>query len=186
MNTRKLIAPISLAIAMAFPAAASYADSGVYIGGGIGRSDIEDSTGNPGGVSFDESATAGKLFVGYHLDFLPLVKFAAEAGYRDLGKPEGSVSGVPVEYKARGFDYGVLAGLGLGPVDVFARVGGMRYELEKNVGGVRNDYDGNAPVYGLGVWFSLFGVGVRAEYERVDIDELDKSDMMTVSAFYKF
>ncbi|MEO8164444.1 MAG: outer membrane beta-barrel protein [Betaproteobacteria bacterium] len=186
MNARKLIAPLSLAIALAAPAISAQADSGVYIGGGIGRSNIEDSTGNPGGVSFDESATAGKAFVGYHFDFLPLVKFAAEAGYRDLGKPNGSVAGVPVEYRARGFDYGVMAGLGLGPVDVFARVGGMRYKLDKTVGGVRNDYDGNAPVYGLGVWFTLFGLGVRAEYERIEIDQLDKSDMMTVSAFYQF
>lgn len=186
MNHRRLISLAALAFAANLPVMTAHADSGVYIGGGIGKSYIEDSTGNPGGVTFDGSATAGKAFVGYHLDLIPLVKFAAEAGYRDLGKPDGSVAGIPVEYRARGFDYGVMAGLGLGPVDLFARVGGMKYKLEKSIGGVKNNFDGTAPVYGVGVWFTLVGVGIRAEYEKIDIDELDKVHMISVSAFYQF
>lgn len=186
MKIQRLFVPLCLTFATAFPAMSSHADSGVYIGGGVGRSNLEDSAGNPGGVPFDESANAGKAFVGYHLDFLPLLKFAAEAGYRDLGKPDTRVGGVPVEYHARGFDYGLMGGLGLGPVDLMARVGGMEYKLRKSVGGVTNDYDGHAPVYGVGAWFTLFGVGVRAEYERIKIDQLDKADMVSVSAFYQF
>ena len=181
----KWLAPAFLVIASSLGATA-HADSGVYIGGGVAKSYFEDSTGNPGGVAFDESAQGGKAFLGYHFDVLPVIKFAAEVGYRDLGKPDGSVAGIPVEYKARGFDYGVMAGVGLGPVDLFGRVGGMEYRLQKNIGAVRNDYDGHAPVYGVGLWFSVAGLGLRAEYERIDIDELDKSDMVSVSAFYKF
>ncbi len=186
MNFRSLIAPASLAIAVIVPVIPAHADSGVYIGGGIGSASMEDSNGNPGGVNFDESDTAWKGFVGYNFDVLPLIKFAAEIGYRDLGKPDGSFGGVPVEYKARGVDYGVLAGFGLGPVDLFGRFGGMQYDLEKNVGGLRREFDGTAPVYGIGAWFTLFGVGVRAEYEKIDIDELDDAQMLSVSAFYKF
>jgi len=186
MTPQKLLVPLCLAFAAALPALSAHADSGVYIGGGIGRANLEDSAGNPGGVPFDESATAGKAFIGYHLDALPLLKFAAEAGYRDLGKPDARVGGVPVEYHARGFDYGLMGGLGLGPIDVMARVGGMEYRLRKSVGGVTNNYDGHAPVYGVGLWFSVVGVGVRAEYERIKIDELDKTDMFTISAFYQF
>ncbi|MBI3526636.1 MAG: outer membrane beta-barrel protein [Betaproteobacteria bacterium] len=186
MNHRKPIILASLVFAAGLPVMAAHADSGIYIGGGIGKSNIEDSAGNPGGVSFDESAKAGKAFVGYHLDFIPLLKFADEVGYRDLGKPDGSTTGVPVEYKARGLDYGVLAGMGIGPVDLFGRVGGMNYKLQKNIGGIRNDYDGTAPVYGVGIWFTVAGVGVRAEYEKIDIDQLDNAHMMTISAFYQF
>ena len=183
---RKVIDLTCLAFAMIFSGMAARADSGVYVGGGLGKSKIEDSAGNPGGVPFDESATAGKAFVGYHLDFLPIVTFAAEAGYRDFGKPDSRIGGVPVEYRARGFDYGLMGGVGLGPVDLLARVGGMNYRLQKTVGGVRNDYDGNAPVYGVGLWFTLAHIGVRAEYERIKIDELDKAEMVSVSAFYQF
>jgi hypothetical protein len=185
MIFRKLI-KLAVALGASLSIWSAHADSGVYIGAGLGRANMEDSTGNPGGVSFDESATSGKAFLGYHVDFIPLLKFAGEIGYRDLGKPSGSTAGVPVEYKARGFDYGVLAGVGLGPVDLFGRVGGMSYRLHKNVGGISNTYDGNAPVYGAGIWFTLFGVGVRAEWEKVKIDELDNAHMTTISAFYQF
>ena len=185
MNHRKLVILASLVYAASLPVMSAHADSGIYVGAGIGESNMQDSAAT-GGVAFDESATASKAFVGYYFDFIPLVKFAAEVGYRDLGKPTSTVAGVPVEYQASGFDYGVLAGLGLGPIDLFARVGGMNYDLKKTVGGVSTDYTGNAPVYGVGVWFTVFGVGVRAEYDMIDIKQLDSAEMMTISAFYKF
>jgi hypothetical protein len=107
-------------------------------------------------------------------------------GYRDLGSPDATRNGVSAEYDVDGFDYAALAGLGLGPIELFARVGGFSYDLEKRVGGVSSDFDGNAPVYGVGARFSLFGVGIRAEYENIDIDELESSDMVSVSAFFQF
>lgn len=177
----------TLAMAALFASAGALADGGVYVGGGVGTAQIDDSAGNPGAIGdFSESDTAWKAFVGYHIDAIPLVKFAAEIGYRDLGKPSGSIAGVPVEYSVKGFDAGVMAGVGLGPVDLFARVGGMQYDLRKSTGGVSNDYDGTAPVYGVGAWFTIAGIGIRAEYEQLDIDELDTVQMISVSAFYKF
>lgn len=186
MNRCGNIASAFVVLAASLSAMSAQADSGLYLGGGIGQAKIEDSAGNPGGVGFSESDTAWKGFIGYNFDFIPLIKFAAEVGYRDMGKADSNVAGVPVEYSLNGIDYSALAGFGLGPVDILARVGGMHYELEKNVGGVRRDFDGSAPLYGLGVWFTLAGIGLRAEYEYVDIDELDKAEMFTVSAFYKF
>ena len=41
-------------------------------------------------------------------------------------------------------------------------------------------------MYGIGAQIMLFGIGVRAEYEKIDIKELDSVDMISVSAFYKF
>lgn len=70
----------------------------------------------------DQSAAGLKLFAGYRLDAIPVVKFAAEVGYRELGR---------VDYRIHGPDYGLLAGVGLGPVNLFGRVGAMNYELEK-------------------------------------------------------
>lgn len=189
MSNRKLIILASMVFAASLPVMSAHADSGIYVGAGAGVSNMQDAPGNPGaapGGTFNESGTATKAFVGYYFDWIPLVKFAAEVGYRDLGKPSGTVAGVPVEYQASGFDYGVLAGLGLGPIDLFARVGGMNYDLTKTVGSVSNDYTGNAPVYGVGVWFTVFGLGVRAEYDVIDIKQLDSADMATISVFYKF
>ena len=62
----------------------------------------------------------------------------------------------------------------------------MKYDLDKRIGATTFSFDGSAPVYGAGVRFNLFGVGVRAEYEKIDIDELDDAQMLSVSAFYKF
>lgn len=186
MILRKLACSTAIVAASALAALSAQADSGVYVGGGAASTKIEDSAGNPGGADFSESHAGMKIFAGYKLDVLPLVKFAAEAGYRDLGKPSATIGGVEVDYRVHGFDYGVLAGVGLGPVDLFGRVGGMQYQLEKNRGGIRNNYDGSAPVYGVGAWFTLFGLGVRAEYEKIDIDELDDAGMVSVSAFYQF
>ncbi|HVY07982.1 MAG TPA: outer membrane beta-barrel protein [Burkholderiales bacterium] len=186
MIDRKHLVLAALAAAIALPATASLADSGVYIGGGVSRTKIEDSTGNPGGVDFNETGTGGKGFIGYHIDAIPLVKFAAEAGYRDSGHATDSTAVGDVKYNFHGFDYAVLAGVGLGPVDIMGRVGGISYKLKKDIAGVSNDYDGTAPVYGLGVWFTILGVGVRAEYERIHIDELDKAQAVSLSAFYQF
>ncbi len=190
MNHRKLIILASLVCAASLPVMSAHAGSGIYIGAGAGQSNMKDVPGNPGaapGGTFDASGTAGKAFVGYYFDWIPLVRFAAEVGYRDLGKPTGTtVAGAPVEYQASGFDYGVLAGLGLGPIDLFARVGGMNYDLKKNIGVGSTDYTGNAPVYGVGVWFTVFGLGVRAEYDVIDIKQLDSASMATISAFYRF
>lgn len=160
--------------------------SGFYFGGGLGSATLEDGPGNDGGSNFDESDTAWKLFGGYRFDWLWLISLSAEAGWRDLGSPSDTQLGVESDYDADGFDFGALAGLGIGPVEVFARVGGFNYDLEKDVGGVRRDFDGTAPVYGIGARFSLFGIGVRAEYELIDVDELDDVEMLSVSAFFQF
>ena len=183
MIQRNLIGLAAFTLAIALPA---HADSGVYLGGGITRTNIHDSPGNPGGMAFDENALGGKLFAGYKLDLIPLFKFAAEAGYREAGQGTSSPAAGDVKYRIHGFDYAVLAGVGLGPVDLMGRVGGMNYRLEKNITGVPRNFDGTAPVYGVGLWFTLFGVGLRAEYERIQIDELDKTGVTSLSMFYQF
>lgn len=169
-------------LCFALPVSAAHA-GGVYVGGGVGTAAIEDSAANPFGTAFDESGGAFKIFGGYRFDLLPIVSLSGEVGYRDLGKPNAAA----VEYQVNGFDYGALAGVGLGLVELFARVGGMEYDLDKtSSGGAKTSFDGSAPVYGIGARFSLFGVGVRAEYEKIDIDELDNAQMISVSAFYQF
>jgi Outer membrane protein beta-barrel domain len=168
----------ALFIAVTTPALAG----GIYLGGGAGAAYIEDSSGNPSGTTFDESSTAYRIFGGYRFDAIPIVKLSGELGYRDLGNP--SAGGV--EYGLSGFDYSALAGIALGPVEVYARLGGVQYQLEKTSTGVTTEFDGTAPLYGIGASFKLFGLGVRGEYEYMDVDELERTDMIWVSIFYEF
>jgi len=185
MDIRELVCSATVTLAASLTAFSAHAN-GIYVGGGVGSATIQDSPGNSAGTHFDENDAAWKAFGGYRFDVLPIVSLSAEIGYRDLGKPNASPGGVPVEYKLTGFDYAALAGVGLGPVEVYARIGGMQYDLKKTIGATETKFDGNAPVYGIGAQFMLFGIGVRAEYEKIDIKELDSVDMITLSAFYKF
>jgi hypothetical protein len=181
MRSLNPIITLVTVLCFALPVSAAHA-GGVYVGGGVGNASIEDSTANPAGNTFDESDSAFKIFGGYRFDLLPIVSLSGEVGFRDLGKPSAGA----LEYRVDGFDYAALAGIGLGPVELFARLGGMEYDLEKSNAGAKTSFDGSAPVYGIGARFSLFGVGVRAEYEKIDIDELDNAQMISVSAFYQF
>ena len=185
MEIRKLCFSMGLALVASVGVTNANAN-GIYVGGGVGEAMIKDSTGNSSGTNFDESDTAWKAFVGYRFDALPIIRLSGEIGYRDLGKPSTTTAGVPVEYSLTGFDYSALAGVGLGPIEVYGRVGGMQYDLKKKRGPSENKFDGSAPLYGAGVQFMLFGLAIRAEYEKVDIKELDSVDMVTISAFYKF
>jgi hypothetical protein len=155
---------------------------GIYVGGGVGNAKITDEPSTPSGSSFDESASAWKAFAGYRFDLLPIVSLSGEVGYRDLGSPSAG----PLEYTAKGWDYAVLGGIGLGPIEVFARVGGMQFDVEKRSGGGTTKFDGSAPVYGVGAMFKISKIGVRAEYEIIDISELDKVEMLSVSALWEF
>jgi hypothetical protein len=181
MNNGRLTLALAILLGALLPISSAQA-AGPYIGGGITASMLQDEDGTPGGTDFDESDTGYKLFGGYRFDWLPIVSLSAELGYRNLGTPAGSLA----EYEIDGFDYAALAGLGLGPVEVFGRLGGMRYDLVKGSGGVLSTFDGNAPVYGVGLRFALLGLGVRAEYEMIDIDEMDRVDMVSLSVLYEF
>ena len=112
MNLRRPIVLIALAFGSALPATGLHADGGIYIGGGVSESTVQDSANNPGGAPYDRSATGGKLFAGYKFDAIPLVKFACEVGYRELGTSRDAQSGVSSDYRMHGVYYGVLAGVG--------------------------------------------------------------------------
>jgi hypothetical protein len=185
MRHLKPIIALVAVLCVALSASAAYA-GGIYIGGGAGTANIQDSASNPSGVTFDESNAALRLFGGYRFDALPIVSLSGEVGYRDLGKQTASPGGVPAEYRAHGFDYSALAGLGLGPIEVYARLGGIQYDLEKNTNGTTNNFSGSAPLYGIGAQLTLFGLGLRAEYEKIDVKKVDSMQMISVSVLYQF
>jgi len=181
MNNGKhlLVLAAALGALLAFSPARA---AGPYLGGGISAAMLQDDDSTPAGGDFDESDTGYKFFGGYRFDWLPIVSLSAELGFRNLGTPAGALA----EYEIDGFDYSALAGLGLGPIEVFGRLGGMNYDLVKNSGGLLTTFDGNAPLYGVGLRFVLFGLGVRAEYEMIDIDEMDRVDTVSLSLLYEF
>jgi OmpA-OmpF porin, OOP family len=164
------IATLAALALLASPAFAAPEGSGFYVGAGIGASDL-----SAGGFSGNDFAF--KVFGGY--DFMKYV--GVEAAYMDGGSP--SDSGLDVD--VTGWD---LAARGILPVgergEVFAKVGWVWWDLDA---GYLGSDDGNDLMYGIGGGFRFTDqFGLRAEWERLDIEDTDSADLWTVSGYWKF
>ena len=140
-------------------------DSGLYLGGSLGSAGLDVSS---GGVSYDDSDTAYKIFGGYNFGLVPLVNVALEASYVDFGTAEGS----GVETSVTGMDAFGLVGVNMGPVSLFGKVGAIVWDGEAT-GAISGDDSGTDPAYGIGLQFQLLSIALRAEYEIFSLDAVD-------------
>ena len=154
-------------------AAVAGADSGFYIGAGVGDATVKEA-------NFDASDSAYKIFGGYNIGFIPLVDFAVEASYVDFGKPSTSAGSVEVT----GLNAYGLAGLSFGPFGVFAKAGAISWDSDSTFGATSTSDSGTDPAYGVGARFAIGSFSVRAEYEVYDLDA--DLDMLSVSGVFTF
>ncbi len=166
----------------------AWADSGFYVGGSAGGAAIEASIGDTGipGIpsSFDEDETAYKLFAGYQFD-MPFFFLAAEGGYVDLGKPTISVLETNVSFDFTGLNLWAIAGLELGPVDLFAKLGYIDWDVKASGLGQGIKDNGWDPGYGAGLSVGVGPISIRGEYEFYDLNNADVS-MLSVGVVYLF
>lgn len=187
--TRRAALPVAaLLIAALFAApAATYADSGFYVGGSVGRSLLDAEVPDPdgGSIDFDDGASAWKGYAGFNIDAF-IIDLAIEGGYVDFGQPTDRIAGNDVEFGLTGWDVFGLAGLELGPVGVFAKAGFIDWSADLSLNGARIGTDsGTDPAYGIGARFSLFSAEVRAEYEFFDLEDTDVS-LVSVGVVWTF
>jgi len=161
-------------IASSFITLNAHAANGFYIGGSVGNADV---SGTPS-TNFSGNDTGYKVFGGFKFTM-----FAVEGSYVNFGKAEDN--GGSVETTA--FDLFGLVNIGLGPVDLFGKVGVFSWDSDLTSGGSINE-DGTDPVYGIGGGVSLGPLSVRAEYEYFDVksDYLDDIQMISVGVVYFF
>ncbi len=184
----------AMAAFLFLPAIAS-ADSGFYIGGSAGGATIEVDVGQDPDfpelpTSIDEDDTAWKVFAGYNFD-LPVIDLGIEGGYVNFGKPEvelGFDLG-QLELDTTGFNLWGVAGIDVGPVDLFAKLGYVFWDVEVSAPafpelGSESD-DGSDIGYGLGAAFNLGSLSIRGEYEIYDLDDADLS-MLSIGLAYRF
>jgi hypothetical protein len=172
-------------------------EPGFYVGAGLGKAGVEVNGNDPNvgdisDIDFDGSDTGWKLLAGYR--FMPY--FGVEASWNDFGKPDDShdVLGVPVEteFETDGFDASLMGYLPLGPVDLFARAGWFKWDIEANQssgGGIAQRFkdNGNDLTYGVGVQGFLFNrLGLRAEYQVYDVSGVNDAYFLSASALLKF
>jgi OOP family OmpA-OmpF porin len=185
----KTIRGIAIAGAMALMSAAApavAADSGFYLGAGTGQAQMEDNPSQLSGANIDESSTPYRVFGGYRLGIIPVLDFAAEVGYRDLGEAKGTQGANSFNYKLKGADASALVIFPLLGFDFFGKAGVIRYDLDKTFNGATTGFSGTAPLYGFGVGFRFWRLGIRAEVERLDVDDLKRQDVGMVSVYFRF
>lgn len=148
----------------------------IYVGAGYGWTENKD-------IGFgDDSDQGWKAFVGGTAGRY----LGWEAGYVDLGEFGGAGLG---KVEAQGYNIDLLARIPAGPVTPFVKVGGFYADVD-GIG--RSDQSWELK-YGAGVGYDFTPrFGVRAEYERYQIDNNDalpnesNVDMASISLIGKF
>lgn len=199
MNRLSTAAAASLlAAGLALPGIAAATDNGLYIGAGVGQAavDADVSDGSPGSFSFDGDDVGYKLFAGFNFAILELVTLGIEAGYVSLGDIDDSNGSDSFAVDTSAFDAFGTAGVQLGPVQAFGKVGLVAWDADVSSSGF-DDFseDGTDLAYGIGVGGQFGSFGIRAEYELFDIDggtgsgvdvDVDDVSLLSVSALWVF
>lgn len=167
---------------------ATAADTGLYIGAGYVRAQINNVFGTTGyGFKIDDNAW--KAIVG----FRPVPPFAVEANYVNLGhQSHGLLGGSPSGHAdARAFDIFGVGLLPLGPVDIYGKAGGARWTLSGNVQGpnsslFRLDRSGTSFVWGAGIQAHWGPLGARLEYEHFQMPYTDGARLYTAAVTFTF
>lgn len=171
---------------LALLAAPALADenSGLYLGAGLGDFSSEIDSIDDVNIDFDEDSDAKRFFAGWRFNRI----LAVQLDYLDFGDSTAAFDLLSIESEATGIAPSVVATLPLGPVELFARAGWLFYDLEVSTGGERLfDDNGNDFVYGGGVGITVLErLALRAEYERIEISELDQAEAVWVTAAWRF
>ena len=167
--------------------------SGLYLGAGVGQfnagidnvDDVDSTVDN-----WSEDDTAYKVFAGYRLNrFLGL-----EVDYINLGKPSGEVvPGFNVDTSVDGFAPYVVGTIPLGPYfEIYGRAGYYFYDANTRMtdtldNRVSFDEESQDFVYGGGIGANIGEkFNVRFEYEKFDLQGLDDSDALWLTAGWRF
>jgi len=180
---RKAVLATALFLASATTMAA---DNGIYLGASLGQANIDIDTVNAPRIDGDD--TGFKFIAGLR----PLDWFAVEASYVNFGEVEQTrgtgLGQTRLATESDGISaFGVFF-LPVGPVDLFAKGGLISFDTNIDVDGLGTIYqeDGTDLAYGVGVQFRLLSLGIRAEYEKFDIDDVDDANMLSIGVTYTF
>jgi hypothetical protein len=175
---------------MAAPEAAQNDDntSGFYLGVGLGDfstdidelDDVDDVD-----LDFDADENARKLFAGWRFNRF----IAMQVDVVDFERSVDARNALNVvSTQSEGIAPSVVGTLPLGPVELFARAGILWYNLEIDSGNTAVvDDSARDPIFGVGVGVTVAErVNLRAEYEVVEIDQLDDSHAVWLTAAWRF
>jgi len=180
------------ALALSLLATGASAQTGFYVGGGIGLTDQQvtlDPIGDLTQIALeDRDGLAWKVFAGLNLD-VPFIDLAIEAGYVDLGSPAAAVPGASeASVDTTGFDAFAIAAWDVGPAAVFGKVGLVAWDLDVTTDPPAVDVgeSGTSFAGGVGARFNFGSLQLRGEAEYFAIDEVDDSWLLSTSLVWLF
>lgn len=178
MFTRKFLGACAAALLVSATSRAD--DSGFYLGAAVGEA-------TQSNADFDGSDTSFKWLAGYSFSRY----FAAEAGFVDSGTQKDTIGALDVKSSSDGTFVALLAKLPLGKVVApYAKLGYVFYDVTDTVSnGSISAFESNSGddlMFGGGLEFRIGdSVRLRAEYEKVDVPDVD-FDIISVVVAYQF
>jgi hypothetical protein len=191
---RWLLLPIALTAASPAAFGMDPALRGFYIGGSVGEASVKLED-NDSFADFEGDDTGYKFIAGYRIiDWV-----AVEANYAHYGEAQDRVLGFDFETELKAFSVSGLGMLPLGKFDLFGRLGIARVEgtfrsLNFPIADSDDDFQ---PMFGLGAQYRHNDLGIRVEWEAIDLGfEADEDDddgdtdelvyMLSLGVTYKF
>lgn len=166
-------------------------DRGAYLGAGVGQFNVKvdglDDV-DPLFDNYDSDDTAYKVFGGWRMTR----NFAFELAYVNLGSPDEDIApGVNFKTETDGFAPYVVGTIPLGIFEIYAKAGYFWYDVEQSLrtpaGTIRDSESNEAFTWAVGAGVTLIEhLNVRLEYEQFDIDELDDSNALWLTAAWRF
>lgn len=167
---------LSIVALLGMASYAQAADKGVYIGAGIGQSDVNVDRDSEV-PEFSGTDSAYKIIAGVRL----LDNLAIEANYIDMGEPDSGRNYVD-STGVSAFAVGLVKA---GPVDLFAKGGAINWRAKiTSDASAYKKRDGTDLAYGVGAQVRLLDLAIRAEYERFNID--GGANLLTLGVTWTF
>jgi OOP family OmpA-OmpF porin len=167
---------------------------GLYLGGAIGDFSANlDRPGNVDDVDLDfDNQDAERLYAGWR--FNPYV--SVQLDYTDFGEGvangTGATSLIGISAGSDGWTPSVVGTLQIGPVELYGKLGMFFYNVDVNLSTNNNlgqsvNSSGEDPVYGVGIGVTILEhLNLRAEYERIDIENFNDANAVWLSANWRF
>ncbi len=150
-----------------------------YFGAGIGNAFINKKITDINGDDFkiDKNSFAYRIYGGFGGRFI-----GAEGGYRNLGKVQSEDNGLPLEAKISGWDISAKGNVNIGPVFIMAKAGAFFSNSDNSVGPANYTDNSTNFLWSLGAGVRIGMLGLRLEYESLDMSSDSKLAMLTLGA----
>jgi hypothetical protein len=180
-------AALALFVATALASGAYAQDdtaAGFYFGVGLADSStyVESlSDADAANLDFGPDDNTAKVFAGWRFNRL----VALQLDHVEFERSGDATNVFSTELE--GFGPSFVGTLPLGPLELFARAGMLWYDLESDRNDTSVASSGRDPIFGAGIGFNVVErLNLRAEYEVVEIDGLDRPNAVWLTAAWRF